>query len=282
MGVRLVLVADDLTGANDTGVQFTKHGLETVVITDLASLPRAMKEAEVVVVDTETRGCAPDTSYNKLRRVGEEVKKIGAPVIYKKIDSTLRGNIGQELDALMDALNMESSAIAPAYPANRRVTVGGYQLVDQVPVSITEASKDPSTPVTCSHVPTLLESQTKRRVYSIGLSKVMDGPRLENELRKVKAGGGVCVLDSATQSDLRRIARALSRVGWTGLISGPAGLASELPEAFGMVRTRPGVAIWGSMSGVAMLQLKRAEAVMEIRAVELDLSRLLRCKDRDE
>ncbi|MEM4246276.1 MAG: nucleotide-binding domain containing protein, partial [Candidatus Bathyarchaeia archaeon] len=46
--------------------------------------------------------------------------------------------------------------------------------------------------------------------------------------------------------------------------------------------TSPGVAIWGSMSGVAMLQLKRAEAVMEIRAVELDLSRLLRCKDRDE
>lgn len=135
---RLGVIADDITGANDVGVQFMKRGLETIVLLEAASLlPTTIKEADVIVVDTESRFSPPDIAYQRVRDVVKTLNEASVRVVYKKIDSTLRGNIGPELEAIMEEAGSRLSIVAPAFPSNLRITVGGIQLVNQVPVEKT-------------------------------------------------------------------------------------------------------------------------------------------------
>ena len=96
--IHLFVIADDFTGALDTGVQFASYGAATKVVvgTGLQAL-EADAQTQVLVVDAETRHLpaaqAYDTVYRLVRWAKE--KKIGC--IYKKTDSALRGNIGAEL-----------------------------------------------------------------------------------------------------------------------------------------------------------------------------------------
>lgn len=103
---RLGLVADDLTGSNDTGVQFAKQGLGTLVILELAGVDAAIEGAagyDVLVINTDSRADDPAKARSKARQGAKALLDAGIEYIYKKIDSTLRGNLGSELEGVMDA-----------------------------------------------------------------------------------------------------------------------------------------------------------------------------------
>ncbi|WP_455368046.1 four-carbon acid sugar kinase family protein [[Eubacterium] cellulosolvens] len=281
MRKQLAIIADDLTGANDTGVQFSKQGLKTIVLTKTDNIRQVSKKIDVVVVDTETRYEEPKIAYLKVHRFAKAIKKTGIQNVYKKIDSTLRGNIGTELDAVMDALNLATAIVVPAYPANRRITVGGYHLVDQMPLSLTEVSRDILKPVKESHIPTLLKGQTKREIFHIELSVVTDTSKLEKEIKKISNRGGIVVLDAVTHDNLKNIAKTLPKVGVKTLICGSAGLAEELPEVLGIVAGRPVALISGSVSHVTIDQIKKAEEALDIKVIRIDCSQILNNKYRD-
>jgi len=277
LGVKLAVIADDLTGSNDTGVQYSKQGLETIVVTKLENIAKIKDRAEVIVIDSESRADKSENAYSKVKKAAEVIKKIGIEVVYKKIDSTLRGNIGQELDAIMDVFKYDLAILVPAFPANRRITIGGHQLVNQVPLNLTEISKDPLTPVKESHVPTLLRKQTKRNVMHIPLSKVMNPSDLAEELKKIKKEkSGIVIIDAVTQNDLKTIAKTLSIVGLERLTSGPAGLAEEMPEALGFVTSKPAVLISGSISEVTMRQINKIEESLGIESIKLDVNKIIK------
>ncbi|MBS7623467.1 four-carbon acid sugar kinase family protein [Candidatus Bathyarchaeota archaeon] len=272
---KIGVIADDLTGANDTGVQFSKQGLRTIVLTRGRDLEDVSDQVDVLVIDTESRSLPAAAAYERAREAASRLVEAKIPIVYKKIDSTLKGNIGAELDGVMDGAGYETAIVAPAFPANKRVTVGGYQLVNMIPLGRTEAARDPVTPVRESHVPTLIASQSKRRIEHIGLAAVMDLSTLKNEMREyIRKGGGVIVVDSVTQNDLRRVAHAASSLGIHVLTCGPAGLAEELPEAFGLILGRPVVVVSGSVSEVTMRQIAAAESSGSI-VVTLDASKIL-------
>ena len=132
--VKLLIIADDFTGALDTGVQFAARGAKTRVVAD-ANYDLAKAEADVLVLDAETRHLPPEEAYKLVYRVASAAKEAGIPHIYKKTDSGLRGNIGCELSAVMDALKAESLPFIPAFPSMNRVTRDGVQLIDGVPVA---------------------------------------------------------------------------------------------------------------------------------------------------
>jgi len=283
MKSRLAVVADDLTGANDTGVQYAKHGLETAIITKSEYLERVAERVDVIVMDTESRADRAEVAYSKVRKVVEILLRLGIDVIYKKVDSTLRGNLGAELDAIMDISKTETAAFVPAFPANGRITVGGYQLVNQVPLGLTEVSKDPLTPMRESHVPTILMAQTKRTVVHIPLSRLTDSEDLEDELKRIRDGkGGIVVIDAATQSDLKTIAIALDRVGLARVVCGSAGLAEEMPGALGVVTSKPVILISGSVSEVTMRQLRRVSENKGVPPITLDTKHILMMRERKE
>ena len=121
--LKLLVIADDFTGALDTGVQFSSRGAKTKVITDPQYDLSLANELDVLVLDSETRHLASERAYeivnNFVKRVVSRFSNIN---IYKKTDSGLRGNIGSELSAAMDALNFDKMAFIPAFPAMNRVT----------------------------------------------------------------------------------------------------------------------------------------------------------------
>lgn len=277
MKVKLAVIADDLTGANDTGVQYAKQGLETIVLTKSENVEKVKDKADVVVIDTESRTDKDEIAYSKVKKAAKAIKKIGINVVYKKIDSTLRGNIGHELDAIMDVFKTNTAILVPAFPANGRITIGGHQLINQIPLNLTEISKDPLTPVKESHVPTLLRGQTKRTLFHISLSKVMNPKILEEEFEKIKKeNGGIVILDAVTQNDLKTIARTLLKLGLEKLTSGPAGLAEEMPEALGLVAGKPAVLISGSVSEVTMRQIRKVEEAIGAEAIKLNVQKIIK------
>lgn len=127
---KFLVLADDLTGALECGVL-----IEGAVVTLLAPAP-----AEAAVVDTDTRHVPPAQALETVRRLTEQFP---AEMIYKKTDSTLRGNIGAELAALPAG----RIHYAPAYPRLGRTVRGGRLYVDGVPVEQTAFAHDPREPI---------------------------------------------------------------------------------------------------------------------------------------
>jgi len=270
--VKLGIIADDLTGANDTGVQFAKVGLITLVLWDLEKMDASV-EHDVVVVDTESRGDRKEEAYRKAFAGTSALKKVGASLFYKKIDSTLRGNIGVELDGVLDALGVSIAIVCPAYPRNRRVTVGGHLLLGGIPVERTEMRRDPIAPVITSHIPALIRKQSRRKVGHIPLTTVMEGPEAVKStiLKEHEEGTEIIVLDAASEDDLRVIAQASSSLGELPLLCGSAGLAEEIPYAFGLLPKRGGVLVLaGTASTVTARQIDVLERMMQAKVVTIN------------
>ena len=101
--VKLLIIADDFTGALDTGIQFVNKGIATQVFT---KMPEAIwdidESTEVLVIDSETRPMPAAKAYDTVKNITGWAKAIKIPVIFKKTDSALRGNIGSELQAVLD------------------------------------------------------------------------------------------------------------------------------------------------------------------------------------
>ena len=134
---RLLIIADDFTGSLDTGVQFAKRGINTLVTVMRDQAVDLTADCQALVVNTESRHVPPEEAYIKVRAVTESAMAAGFTHIYKKMDSTLRGNIGSELAAVMDALSDDSQPIwreitfVPAFPKSGRFTKQGLQYVGE-------------------------------------------------------------------------------------------------------------------------------------------------------
>ena len=148
----IAVIADDLTGAADTGVQFVHAGYRTAVFFRATEVIEDNLDA--VVFDTDSRAMPAGFAAKRVVDAAHAARE--ARIVYKKLDSTLRGNVAAELAAALGGARRERVVVAPAFPAAGRTTVGGIQRVHGVPVDETEMANDPHTPVREAHVPSLL------------------------------------------------------------------------------------------------------------------------------
>ena len=269
------VIADDFTGASDVGVQFKKEGLETVVLTDVRS-QKQIKNFDVVVIDTESRNIGSEAAYNKVKKVVRSLKTLGVKIIYKKIDSTLRGNIGAELDAVLDELGLRAAILSPAFPATGRTTVNGRQLVKGIPLAETEFAHDPIHPIKESHIATLIQPQTVRGIAEISLPKVTEGTEsLKLEIQsKIQDGAEVIVVDAETPADLKAIGKAA--IDLHVLSCGSAGLAEGISYWLSSALQKRGcLVVSGSVNSVTLDQIQEAEKTMNVTVLEPDLLRVL-------
>jgi len=268
---RIVLIADDLTGAMDSGLQFSKRGCDTLVSTSWQTLP----EAEVVVVDTDSRDVAASTAYARLRAVA---RRLAGRRLFKKVDSTMRGNVGYELRALLEVRQPRAAVVAPAFPASGRSTLHGVQRADGRPLELTFFARDPRWPMTQSHLPTLLMQQSGREVAQIDLEVVERGA-LRLAATIAERPESIVVVDALQQLHVRTIAEALVALGDDWLPCGSAGLAEEWANALGLGADAVGGAAWdergpvlaaaGSRNEVTLGQLRRAIEERGITCVQL-------------
>jgi D-threonate/D-erythronate kinase len=227
-----IVVADDLTGASDAGVQFAKRGLRTTVWLD----HRCYEEVatDVVVIDMDSRAIDAATAYARMRDYLVALRPLNPRRIFKKMDSTLRGNAGPELRALLEALPDAFAIVCPAYPKNGRTAREGILSVNGTRVDQTDFARDLFSPVTdariASHLenPSILLDLTTVRAGAAALSAAIDDARTR--------GIRVAVADAETDADLRALT-ALDGMREDLLWVGSAGVLEMLER--GTARERP-------------------------------------------
>ena len=216
--IRLLILADDFTGGLDTGVQFASRGVSTCVITNpAADFISEAGNSEVLVVVAETRHLPPEDACRAVFDVVRKGLGAGIPHIYKKTDSALRGNIGAELTAVLKASGEKLLPFIPALPAMKRITRGGIQYIDGIPVAESVFGQDPFEPVRESDVVRLIASQSESAARSLRADS-LDGAE------------GIAVLDAESKEDLFRAGQAALQANGLRISAGCAGFASVLPE----------------------------------------------------
>lgn len=253
----LLIIADDFTGALDTGVQFAARGIKTRVVVG-ADAALTHQNADVLVVDTETRHLPAAQAYAAVEGLVQRAKYAGFAYLYKKTDSALRGNVGAELAALLSASGSRQLAFLPAFPQMNRVTKNGVQYIDGVPVTESPFGVDPFEPVRHAAVTDLLAEQTDLPAASFP-ALAADG--------SVPAEDGILVFDAATVDELRSTGRALLNNGGLRVLAGCAGFGAVLPELLGLGGTDvtcPALdprllVICGSVNAITLAQLDKAE-----------------------
>ena len=118
-----IVIADDLTGACDTGVQFARFGLSSEVWVGLSGSPDW--SSSVVAVNTDSRCAEVATARGKIQHFADLCANVPPGILIKKIDSTLRGNVGQEIMATMESFGRNCAIIAPSVPAMGRTVKNG-------------------------------------------------------------------------------------------------------------------------------------------------------------
>lgn len=270
----IAIIADDLTGANDSGLQFASYGLPTTVFLGIPS-DELLKTSAVAVIDTETRGLEASQVPTLIAAVTSSIREAGTWHVYKKVDSTMRGHVGLELDTAARSLDADFIFFSPAFPAMGRTVEDGLLLVDGVPVDQTAIARDPGSPVRDANLIRLLAPHMQSvQFLSITVDDLRDTDATAERLREAAGPDGqrVCaVFDARTDQHLAAIAEFGTGLSAgdkkTVLWSGSAGLAAQLPAAWGVAAparsgfslpaaTRPPMLVLGSVNPVSVAQLE--------------------------
>ena len=251
---KLLMIADDFTGGLDTGVQFAARGAATRVVTDPDYDFRCAEE-EVTVLAVQTRHLRAEDAYRVVYDAVARAKLAGVQYIYKKTDSALRGNIGSELSAALDASGADAISFVPAFPKMGRTTKQGVHYVAGVPVAQSVFGKDPFEPVRSSEVAGIIREQSGKPIVLHDL-----------EENFAPSAPGIHVYDAETDEDLSKIGKDLGEKGLR-LCAGCAGFAAVLADILmpnGAAQAFPPLnpslfVICGSMNPVTLRQMQRAE-----------------------
>lgn len=207
-----VVIADDLTGGNATGVLLKKMNYQAYTVMNTESMDlQALEDCDCVIYPTDSRSVAPEVAYQRVYDICSLLKDDAVKVYSNRIDSTLRGNLGSETDAMLDCLGEDYIAIvAPCFPASGRIVIGGYMLVNGLPLHKTDIAIDPKTPVKVSEVEVLFHEQSKYKTASILMKDLMHGKHYLADVMKAHVAEGcrILVVDCVTQEDLDLIADA--------------------------------------------------------------------------
>lgn len=242
---RYLIVADDFTGANDTGVQLKRRGVPTSVVFS----SEFIASEGSFVLDTESRALGPEEAVAAVRAGLKGVDLTAFGRVMKKVDSTLRGSVAAEIKAVDELYGSELVVFAPALPDLGRTTVGGVHLLKGIPITRTELAKDPKTPVTEDNITRLLEAVYDEPVTHISEDQVSAG---EIDF----STGRVFTCDSATNADLRSVIQAAVATGKRTLWVGTAAMADHLLGV--EVDVPPALAVVASVSAVSREQVNFA------------------------
>ena len=233
---RCLVVADDMTGGGDTGAQFAKKGLRTLLVTPgiSAGLPADYLKWDVLVLNTHSRAMDAAQARQAVAAILQQLDLKRFGVIYKKIDSTFRGNIGSEVDAILETSGLPMGFLTPAFPEMGRTVKDGILMVKGTPVAETEASRDPACPVQDSNLVNLLRRQSSGGIDLVDHRNVASalGSLREAVYRKRQAGANILIFDGLGRKDLEAIAEVGFGMQPLPLFIGSAGLAEAVASRF--------------------------------------------------
>lgn len=281
---RLLILADDLSGAADCAIACVGSGLRASVAFGDQKLDLA---SDVLSIDCDTRPLEPAEAAERVIQHTRRYLPDPELLLFKKLDSTLRGNVATELSAILKVRREISSGshrivavMAPAFPASGRTTVDGNQLVHGRPLHESETWKHQ--PSACpTHIPSMLAAVGLQAAV-IGLSLVRsEKASLQAAMEALAVSADVLVCDAETDEDLRAIAVASFELGRETIWAGSAGLAYHLPLVAGLsgemmpveplkFAVGPTLVVIGSMSNVAREQVEVLRQAASVRILSMD------------
>jgi uncharacterized protein YgbK (DUF1537 family) len=236
---RFGVIADDLTGAMDTGVQFAGRGLSTRVQLTTAPSP----SADAVILSTESRQVDTPTAQT---RAAAAARLLKGRHIYKKIDSTLRGHVAAEVLAILEALAMVKAVVCPAVMEEGRSVRDGHLWVDDRLLHQTDFASDPDWPARTSDIKEILNAPAQH--VSINLVRSED-VELANRFQGISET--LIVPDALTEGDLGNIGRAIVASG--ALPCGALGLAGAWLSASGVFPRKPPMKTKFQLTGLYLI-----------------------------
>ena len=213
----LAIIADDLSGACDTGIQFVRHGFSTTV--SCRAEAGECGSTDILVLNTSSRDDLPQITYEKIDRSCRLLTASGRRLLYQKIDSMLRGHLATQIDAAMKATGHSLALVAPAFPVMGRQLVDGWlKTHDSIAKSV--------------HLPTLLGEQGLEDILHVDQECVSHGQRavLEQINQAYSSNVRVMVIDASGDDDLLVIAKAWKVAEPAPLLVGSGGLASQVAK----------------------------------------------------
>ncbi|MDD3569728.1 MAG: four-carbon acid sugar kinase family protein [Lachnospiraceae bacterium] len=214
----IAIIADDLTGANDTGVQYKKNGYSTTVkiMNDNDITSKMFKTSDVVVINTDSRPLSSKDAYNTVYSLAKNLDTLDdIEYIYKKVDSLMRGNPAPELEAIIDATEAKVAIVASAFPDNGRiVTDGTLMMPDNKHVDITN----------------IFNTETKKKAVNVRIINIREGAESLKAYmeRQMENGTSIFVFDTISNEDLAIISDASMLIEGKKVFCGSAGLAKQL------------------------------------------------------
>ncbi len=279
----VIIIADDLTGANATSVLLAKDGYKACTFLNLdAYSEKDGALFNIISISTDSRAISREEAYSRVGKVAGFFKDKNVRLFAKRIDSTLRGNIGAEIEAVLDSLGGEEIAVmVSAFPSSGRVTIGGYLLVHSVPLEKTDVAKDPKTPVHTSCVNQLIAAQTKYQVGFIPLTTVFGGvERLRDHIIHEKnQGSKIIIIDATTDEDIAVIAKAVTQTGLPVVAVDPgpftAAMTKELVAKPVKGRGQKVLLTVGSVSNLTRRQLEELRVGYNPLLIHVDSKKLI-------
>ncbi|WP_281532482.1 four-carbon acid sugar kinase family protein [Anaerocolumna aminovalerica] len=281
-----VVIADDLTGANATGVLLKKLRFTAYTVMNAERLDlKLLSDTDCIVYPTDSRAVDAEIAYNRVYNVVKLLKDNNIKLYTKRIDSTLRGNLGSETDAFLDALSNQSMAIVvPCFPQASRIVAGGYMLVNTVPLHKTEVALDPKTPIHTSYVQDLFKEQSKYPVASLQINDIMLGK--EHIAEKIKEykhlGVRILIFDCISNEDLDTIADGVIKSKVPFIAVDPGTFTAALSRK--LMKQKEGnskvLITIGSVNGVAKMQVDELLLAQKVLPVFVNVKELVEGEER--
>ncbi|QBI55721.1 four-carbon acid sugar kinase family protein [Streptomonospora litoralis] len=280
---QVLVVADDLTGANATGARFARAGMRVTTVTP-EHVTAVAEEYDVVVANLDTRHASAEQAADLVTDVVEAMWPVG--LVVKRLDSTLRGNVGAELEAAWRAVRERVPArwavralVVPAFPTGGRTTVDGVQHVGGLPLEQTELARDPFRPMDTGDVAQVLARQSDLAVRRVPARQVTQS-MLTAELRS--GDEPVLVCDASDEQRIEDLAQAAAEVHredgtvWVAADPGPSGalLAYALRLRGQAGAPGPLLAVGGSTTELGRRQFAALARSGPVRFVDADPARL--------
>lgn len=250
--IRVGVVADDVTGANDIGICFTNGGYKSAVfpleLIQDKDLQEETKGLDVIIVDTDSRFDTPKAAAQKVKEATELLQKIPCDRYFNKTCSVFRGNIGAEFDSMQDVLGVTSSMVILGFPKNGRTTVDGVHYVYGTKLEDSQFRNDPIHPMDISYLPDILHKQSDRSVGLVTCSDLDLGlEHIKAKKEELKKGCAYILFDIRSQEDLALVAEAVAE---EENICGSSAIGEFLPGAYRKLFSAEGA---GQEKGQALL-----------------------------
>ena len=227
------VIADDLTGATTTGVLLARSGAKTTVFFNVEAAKTNINSSslDAILISSNSRALPPDEAYEKVSEAIKTLQSMNVSFFSKRIDTTMRGGIGVEIDAMLDYMDEGTVAVVvPAMPQSKRILVGGYSIIDSVALVDTPVAQDVRTPVLENYIPKLLDGQSRRKIGCVTLESILSGKiETKKALKTARHNGAdIIVVDAVTLDHIELIAKACLELKWNILAVDPGPFTSKL------------------------------------------------------